>query len=55
MHIETEVTGSAIVALAIMAHAWSGHIDANPKVMSVIGWVVNGLAAAALASCWFRG
>jgi hypothetical protein len=54
MHIDTTVAGTCIVALAIVAHAWHGRMLGSPRVLSVIGWVVNVLALLALAACWIR-
>lgn len=54
MHIDTTVTGSCIVALAIFAHAWQGRILGKPRVLSVLGWVINILCALALLMCWLR-
>jgi hypothetical protein len=54
MHIDTTVTGTCIVALAIVAHAWHGRMQGNPRVLSAIGWVVNILVMLALATCWLR-
>lgn len=54
MHIDTTVAGACVVALAIFAHAWHGRITANPRVLSVIGWVINILAALALLGCWLH-
>lgn len=54
MHIDAPVAGACIVALAIYAHAWHGRMQGNPYVLSAIGWVVNILAAFALAICWLR-
>lgn len=54
MHIDTTVTGTCIVALAIVAHAWQGRMVGNPIVLSAIGWVINILALLALAACWIR-
>lgn len=49
------LNGSEIIALALFAHAWHGRIQANPKVLSAIGWVVNGLAALLLLLAFVRG
>lgn len=54
MSIDTNVTAVAVVALTIFAHAWNSRIQASPRVLSIIGWVVNILAALALLSCWIR-
>lgn len=54
MHID-EVSGSALVALAIFTHAWTARITAPPHVLSVIGWVMNLLTLLAIASIWIRG
>lgn len=47
-------TTSVLLALVILAHAWSSRITAPPVVLSVIGWTINVLAAFALASVWLR-
>lgn len=39
---------SVIVALAIVTHAWTARIVAPPRVLSVIGWVLNVLTCLAL-------
>lgn len=44
----------AVLALVILAHAWSARIVAPPIVLSVMGWVINILAMLALASVWWR-
>jgi hypothetical protein len=54
MTIAHEVTGVALVALAIIAHAWSPRIVGRPAVLSAIGWIVNGLAILAIGSAWVR-
>lgn len=54
MHLDTNVAGACIVALAIYAHAWHGRIIGPPKLLSVIGWIVNVLCALALLACWLR-
>jgi hypothetical protein len=54
MHIDTNVTGTCILALAVYAHAWHGRMHGNPIVLSAIGWVVNILCALALLACWLR-
>ncbi len=46
------VTG--LVALAIVAHAWSSRIVGPPKLLSMIGWVLNALVVVALVSVWVR-
>ena len=55
MEIDTHVTGSAVVALAIVAHAWQSRIQAPPQVLSIIGWIINLLVMVALLACWIRG
>jgi hypothetical protein len=55
MHINGDVAGSVIVAISIFAHAWHTRIQAPPTVLSIIGWVVQGLAVIALLACWLRG
>jgi hypothetical protein len=54
MTIEPHEGALAVLALVLLAHAWSSKIIGNPFVLSVIGWVVNGLAVIALASLWVR-
>lgn len=54
MHIDTTVAGACIVALTIYAHAWHGRMQGSVRLLSAIGWVVNILAALALAACWLR-
>jgi len=48
------LNGAALIALVIIAHAWAGRMQSPPIVLSVIAWVINVLAIAALAAVWVR-
>ena len=54
MHIDPNVAGTCLVALAIYAHAWHGRMQGDPRVLSAIGWVINILCALALVRCWLH-
>jgi len=44
----------AVVALAIFAHAWCGHITASPALLSGVGWAINLLTLLVLIGCWVQ-
>jgi len=48
------IEGSTLIALAIVAHAWVSRLQGPPKVLSVIGWVLNVLVILALLALWWR-
>jgi len=46
--------GAALIALAILAHAWAGRLQGPPAALGVIGWVINILTIIALLAVWVR-
>lgn len=48
------LNGAALVALAIVAHAWVARIQGPPLLLSVIGWIINALVIVALLLVWVR-
>lgn len=48
------VSEMLLVALVIFAHGWVPRIVAPPKVLSLIGIVINVLAVLAIAGVWLR-
>jgi hypothetical protein len=52
MSIDIQTTAAAVIALVLFAHAWNGRMTGPPVLLSVIGWVVNVLAALALLAIW---
>lgn len=45
---------TVVIALVILAHAWSARLQGKPSVLSVIGWAINILALVVLAALFVR-
>jgi len=39
MHVQLELSGSFLLAVVIMAHAWIGRIQARPIVVNTLAWI----------------
>ena len=48
------IDGNTLLVLVILAHAWVSRLQGPPKVLSIIGWVLNILVILALLALWWR-
>lgn len=46
---------AALIALAILAHAWVPRVQASPLAAGAIGWLLTLLTLAWVIYVWMRG